>query len=328
MQGGTIISELVDAAYDNNAQVVTGNCNCIGVMGALLGGGYSRLMGKHGFMVDNVLSLNIVTGFGVSKTITASADPDLWFALRGAGANFAIVTSAVMKAYPTPQAQNGAWLGPLIFSPDSIEALVTAINGLTLTPEMAIFLYYATSGAPDYTPAVIAFPFYLGSEASGRSAFASIFAVHPITDGTTWTPYNHVNDGSVNFCALGGRKPSYGAAAAQLDPATWRTLWNEYTAFLNTNGGDKVGNSTILIEAYSLGVAQTAGDSSSAYAWRSTNRFNMVVIAWYNDASFDATGTSWAAGIRDLLRNTGGLPEDPTYALYLSPFPFDSSVQV
>lgn len=313
MQGGVIISELVNAAYENNAQVVTGNCDCVGVMGALLGGGYGRLMGKRGFMVDNVLSMNLITAYGTVTTVSASSHPNLWFALRGAGANFGIVTSAVMKSYPTPQEENGAWLGALVYTPDKIEALVSAISNLPLSPLMAIFMYYATTGAPDYTPAVIAFPFYLGDETAGRAAFNSIFQVGPVSDTTAFTPYNKVNSGSGPFCASGGRKPSYGAATDKLDPATWRNIWNEYTNFLATNGPDKVGNSTVLMEAYSLGAAEKRGDESSAYAWRSTNRFNMVTIAWYADADLDPAGEAFGSKVRDQLRSTGGLPGNPTY---------------
>jgi FAD binding domain len=313
VQGGTIISELVDAAYGNGVQVVTGNCNCIGVMGALLGGGYGRLMGEYGFMIDNVLSINVVTASGLAQTVTASSNPDLWFALRGAGANFAIVTSAVMKAYPTPQAENGAWLGALIYSPDSIEALVSAINDLPLSPQMAIFMYYATTGPPNYTPAVIAFPFYLGNATAGRTAFGPVFKVGPLADSTAWTPYNEVNAGSGPFCVPGNRKPSYGAAAAKLNPATWRTIWDEFNDFLTTNGVDKVGNSTVLVEAYSLGAAEAKGDASSAYAWRSVNRFNMVATAWYKDASFDPVAEAFGSKVRDLWRSTGSLPQHPTY---------------
>lgn len=313
MQGGTIISELVGAAYDHDAQVVTGNCNCIGVMGALLGGGYSRLMGKHGFMVDNVLSIKMVDAYGVLRTVSVSSERELWFALRGAGANFGIVTSAVLKSYPTPRAENGAWLGPLVYSPDSIEALVTAVNDLVLSPLMAIFLYYATTGPPSYTPAVIAFPFYLGNATAGRAVFDSIFQVGPISDGTTWTPYNMVNAGSGTFCAPGGRKPSYGAATTKLDPGTFRSIWNEFNDFLSKNGPGKVGNSSVLMEAYSLGLADTLGDESSAYAWRSTNRFNLVATAWYADAVFDPVGEAFGSKIRNLLRSTGGLSGNPTY---------------
>lgn len=302
-QGGTIISELVDAAYGNDTQVVTGNCNCIGALGAVLGGGYGRLMGLYGFGVDNLLSLNLITSNGSSIKVTPDMS-DLWWALRGAGPNFGIVTSATMKAYPTPKAQNGAWLGPLIFTEDKIEALVQAINDLNLEPRMAIFLYYAAS-PPTYTPTVIAIPFFLGNETGGIAAFSSILALGPVANQTGWTPYNLVNAGSESFCVKGGRKPSYTAGMRKLDPRTWRAIWNQYTTFLQQYPG--TGNTTVLVECYSLDTADAYGDKSSSYAFRSSNKYNGVVNTVYYDRSLDGKAQAFGSSVRNLWWSTDNL---------------------
>ena len=159
------------------------------MLGANLGGGYSRLMGFYGFGVDNLLSMNLVTTNGAAIRVVPD-NVDLWWALRGAGPNFGVVTSATMRSYPVQTSQNGAWLGPLIFSEDKIEVLMEAINDLSLQPPMAIFLYYATL-PPANNAAVIAIPFYLnGNETEGKAAFSSINALGPVADQTAWTPYN------------------------------------------------------------------------------------------------------------------------------------------
>ena len=295
-QGGTIVSELVDAAYGNNTQVLTGNCNCIGALGAVLGGGYGRLMGLYGFGVDNIISMNLVTANGTTTTVRPE-DSDLWWALRGAGPNFGIVTSATMKAYPTPAAQNGAWVGPLIFTEDKIEAVIQAINDLYLGSRMAIFFYYAAM-PPAYMPTVIVIPFFLGNATEGAAAFSSILTLNPVANQAAWTPYNLVNAGSETFCIQGGRKPSYTAALEQLDPKVWRAVWNQYTAFLQQNPG--TGNTTVLIECYSLDKAKSYGDGSSSYPWRSTGRFNSVTNTWYYDPSLDKTAEAFGSSLRDL----------------------------
>ena len=306
IQGGAIISEVIEAAYGNGTQVLTGNCNCIGTLSANLGGGYSRLMGLYGFGVDNFLSVDLVTPDGRAIRVDPT-NPDLWWALRGAGPNFGIVTSATLKAYPVPKAQNGAWLGPLIFTEDKIEAVVEAINVLELQPPMAIFLYYATS-PPENKPAVIVIPFYLnGDAAMGRAAFASILALGPIADMTAWTPYNQINAGSETFCVKGGRKPSYGAGFAQMDPKTWRAIWNEYNAFLANPGTQ---NSVVLVEAYSLQKAMSLGDASSSYAFRSSIKFNAAAIAWYQDPSLDSKAEAFGSSVRNLWRLTENLPHN------------------
>ncbi|KAJ5663307.1 hypothetical protein N7507_004038 [Penicillium longicatenatum] len=317
--GGATVAELTDAAYAHNTQVVAANCNCVGAMGATLGAGYSRMMGERGFMMDNVLSFRVVLASGRIVDVSEFSHPDLWWAMRGAGANFGIVVSSVMKAYPTPAAQNGAWVGNLIFSEDKIESVVSAVNDLTLTSKMAIFFYFANGGAPHYTPMFMVTPFYLSggnttaATAEAREAFASIFDLEPEADTTTWTPYNEVNAGSESFCVRGGRKASYGSAQGQLDPTTWRTIYTDYVNFLTKHGGDNVGSSLILMEAYSLQFAERKGDYSSAYAWRSTNRFNTVAIAWYTDESLDETANAWASQVRDDWRATSGLKSNSTY---------------
>lgn len=308
VQGGTIIRELIAAAYGNSTQVSVGNCNCIGVLGSTLGGGYGRLMGLYGMSVDNLLSMNVVTAHGDAITVTPQ-DQDLWWALRGAGANFGIVTSATMRAYPVPQEQNGAWLGPLIFTPDRIPALVTAINGLTLTGQMSIFMYFTTAGPPDYMPVVIAIPFYLGPASEGEAAFASIFAVGPVSNMTAFTPYDQFNEGSESFCVKGGRKPSYAAGVATLDPQTWVTVYNKYVDFLKTPG---VQNTTVLMEYYPSAKADSFGADSSSYAFRSTIKMNAVVNTAYVDRSLDPVAESFGSSVRDLWRSSSGLTQNAT----------------
>ncbi len=305
IQGGASVEEVVDAAYANGTQVLTPNCNCVGQLGAALGGGYSRLMGLYGLAVDNILSMNLVTPSGTAIKV-GPKDTDLWWALRGAGSNFGIVTSATMKSYPVPTALNGAWLGPLIFTEDKIEALVRAINNLDLLPPMAIFLYFATM-PPTNAATIIALPFYLGNETQGRAAFSSIFAVGPIADETSWTPYNLINAGSATFCAKGGRKPSYGAGFAQMDPATFRSIWNEFNTFLQNPGTQ---NTSVLVECYSLYKATSFGIASSSYPFRSSIKFNAVVNTWYTDPALDSKAEAFGSAVRDLWRSTDNLPSN------------------
>ncbi|KAI4163514.1 MAG: hypothetical protein LQ342_002786 [Letrouitia transgressa] len=298
LQGGALVSELVTAAYENDARVLTGNCNCIGALGAVLGGGYGRLMGLYGFGVDNLLSVSLVTSNG-NLIHVDHRSMDLWWALRGAGPNFGIVTSATMKAYPTPKSKNTAWLGALVYTPDKIEALVSAFEKLALGPSMAAFMYYATTGPPAFAPSVIAFPFYVGSEQQGKTAFAPLYAVDPVADLTSVVPYNEWNAGSAPFCVKGGRKPSFGAGFPKMVPETWRAIWDEYTAFLAANPG--TGNSTVLLEAYSLVKARLLPDSSASFPFRSRNRFNAVAIAWYDDPALDGPAEAFGSKVRDLL---------------------------
>ncbi|MCJ1358215.1 MAG: hypothetical protein MMC33_008214 [Icmadophila ericetorum] len=305
--GGAIISDVINAAYAEGVQVETGNCNCVGALGAALGGGYGNLIGLTGLAVDNILSMNVVMADGSLHTIT-SKNEDLFWALRGAGPNFGIVTSAVLIAYPVTPDQNLAWQGSLGFTQDKIESLVQAINDLVLQPKMNIFLYYANSG----TPTVIINVFYYGNETQGKAAFASIYAIGPYFDGTSVLAYPHWNDGTdaAGDCINGGRKPAYGAGLAKMVPTTWRAIWNEYVSFISVPGAE---NSLVALEAYSLFKARSVPDSSSSFPFRSTVNFNGFVVPWYNDSSLDPQALAFGSKVRDLWRSTDDLASNSTY---------------
>ena len=201
-----------------------------------------------------------------------------------------------------------AWLGGLFFTEDKIEALVSAIDKLSLDPKMNIFMYYVTSDPPTFTPTVLATPFYFGTEAEGRKAFASILAVGPFNDTTAEKPYNQWNTGGDGFCIKGQREPSYGAGFLRMVPSTWRTIWNEYIKFLENPG---TGSSIVLLEAYSLTKAQSISKSSSSFANRDV-KFNAVAIAWYTDESLDPKAEAFGSKVRDLWRSTSQLSANRT----------------
>lgn len=304
--GGSNINNTISHAYAAGALVETGNCNCVGTLGAILGGGYGNLMGLYGFGVDNVLSLRVVTADGKLLDVTADSHPDLFWALRGAGPNFGIVTSAVVKSYPATGQDLQAWMGDLVFSPDKLEQVIQAIQDLKLEPEMNIFLYFI---AVESEPAIVATPFlYKGNATSGRAAFASLYNIGPELDTTTTLPYNQWNTGGDGFCIRGDRKPSYGAGFQNMIPAVWRQIWDRYVEFQKNPGAE---NSVVILEAYSLIKARSVHPNSAAFPHRNVN-FNAVAIPWYNDTSLDDEAQAFGIAARDLWRATDGLHQTST----------------
>jgi FAD/FMN-containing dehydrogenase len=77
-----------------------------GVAGLTLHGGYGHLRRTYGLSIDNLLSVEIVTADGQVRTASASEHPDLFWAIRGAGSNFGVVTSFEFQAHQVgPQVQ-------------------------------------------------------------------------------------------------------------------------------------------------------------------------------------------------------------------------------
>ena len=290
--GGALISEVIQAAYANNAQLTTGNCNCVGTLGAILGGGYGNLMGLNGFGVDTLISLRYVAADGKITTVTPQ-DQDLWWALRGAGPNFGVVTSAVVKSKHVAQANNTAWLGSLTYSGDKLEAVVAAINEIKLEPEMNVFLYFAVS---ESKPVILVTTFYYGDEATARQKFAPFLKISLISQKTGITPYNQWNSGADPICTRGGRKPSYAAGMLHMLPRVWRAVWNEFVRFTENPGTE---HSIILMEAYSLGKGRSVADSASAFPFRQVT-FNAVAIPWYSDTKLDPVAEAYGRRVRDI----------------------------
>ena len=304
--GGSLISEVMQVADANGVRAPIGNCNSVGALGAILGGGIGHWMGLYGFGVDNIVILNLVTAEGTLITVDPRNE-ELWWGLRGSGPNFGIVTSATIKAYP--EANRSAWTGNLIFTEDKIEQIVTTINELHLKAPMSVFLYFATSGAPNFTPAVIVSPFYAGSASDGEAAFAPILDIGPVSNDMQVYPYLQTNAANDPLCVKGGRKPSYGAGLGQLVPETWRAIWNEYTAYVQNTA---VANSSVFVECYSFETAKKFPDSSSSYPFRSTVKFTTLVNNWYTDATLDPVAEAFGTRVRDLWRSTDGLEHNST----------------
>ena len=103
---------------------MTGGCECVSVIGPGLGGGHGLLQARHGLVSDQFVSLNMVMADGTTQKL--DRDHELWWAVRGAGHNFGIVTSITTKIYDV---QHPAWaFQNFTFTGDKVEALYTRIN--------------------------------------------------------------------------------------------------------------------------------------------------------------------------------------------------------
>lgn len=87
--------------------------------------------------------------------------------------------------------------------------------------------------------------------------------------------------------------------------ATWRTIWDQYTSFLENPGA---GNSTVMVEKYPLAKAMSFGDASSSYASRSSLKYNAALIPCYDDIGLDAEAKAFGSSVRDLLWSPSGSP--------------------
>ena len=155
-EGGVLWSELDRATQAFGLATTGGTVSSTGIAGLTLGGGLGWLMGKHGLTVDNLLSADVVTADGVFRRANATDNPDLFWALRGGGGNFGVVTSFEYRLHPVTQVLGGLVLYPLEQAtdvlrfyrdfcpslPDEAEAFAALLTAPQGMPVVAMLLGY------------------------------------------------------------------------------------------------------------------------------------------------------------------------------------------
>ena len=100
-------ARVIEAAVPYGLAPMSGSSSDVGAVGYTLGGGLGPLGRRYGFAADHVRSIEIVTGDGRMRTVTADDDPELFWALRGGKGNFGIVTAIEVDLMPVSQLYAG-----------------------------------------------------------------------------------------------------------------------------------------------------------------------------------------------------------------------------
>lgn len=108
---GSLLAELDRETQVHGLATTAGTVSHTGIAGLTLFGGVGRLMRKHGLTVDNVIGFNVVTADGRALRVDADSHPDLFWALRGGGTTFCIVTHIEYQLHPVGPLVYGGYLG-------------------------------------------------------------------------------------------------------------------------------------------------------------------------------------------------------------------------
>jgi FAD binding domain-containing protein/berberine-like enzyme len=111
--GGNVWGEVDHATHPFGLAVPAGIISTTGVGGLTLGGGVGYLARKYGLTIDNLLEADMVLADGTFVTVNASQNADLFWAIRGGGGNFGIVTSFKFRAHPVKTVFGGPTLWPI-----------------------------------------------------------------------------------------------------------------------------------------------------------------------------------------------------------------------
>ena len=165
VDAGARLGEVYEALEDHDLTIPGGTCPPVGVAGLTLGGGLGILGRKYGVTSDHLIGAEVVLADGRILHCDDHHEPDLFWALRGAGAgNFGVVTALVFRAVPAPQATTNMHLAwPYAHA----AAVIGAWQRWAPTgpDELAASLKITAGDDPDRPPAVDVYGAFHGSRA-------------------------------------------------------------------------------------------------------------------------------------------------------------------
>ena len=142
-ESGATASEVSKAAGEHGLAIGFGDTGTVGIGGITTGGGIGYLVRKHGLTIDNLLAADIVTADGELLRVDAETNPDLFWAIRGGGGNFGVVTRFQYRLADLPQVYGGMLFLPVNaeiierfvqLADDAPEAMSTIANVMPCPP--------------------------------------------------------------------------------------------------------------------------------------------------------------------------------------------------
>ena len=196
VEAGCTSGDVDHATHVFGLAVPFGIVSTTGVAGLTLGGGMGYLTRQHGLTIDNLLEADVVLADG--RFVTASADrhPDLFWALRGGGGNFGVVTSFVFQAHPVGMVYGG----PIFWEAVHAGAVMRAYRDFLPGAPEALGAFVGLKTVPSVEPfprehwgkrACAVVSSYNGPAADGEKAIAPLLeaAPAPILNWMTAMPF-------------------------------------------------------------------------------------------------------------------------------------------
>jgi len=290
VQGGATLGDVDRETHVFGLAVPAGVISKTGIAGLALGGGVGWLVRKYGLTCDNVLSFDIVTADGKPRVASANENEDLFWALRGGGGNFGVVTSFAFRVHPVSTVLGGL----VIYPRDRAVEVFRFYRDFTQSAPEELTAYCALMYTPDGIPAVAVIACYCGDLTEGEKVFKALRAFgSPMLDEIQPMPFPQMQtlldaafpDGNQNYWkSTFLRELSDDAIAVLVEHA------NRATSPLTG----------VTIEFYG-GAASRVGVSESAFAQRQA-RYDLVIVAQWVDPGESQRHIGWARGLAEAMR--------------------------
>ena len=185
--GGTLAGKVAGYLGDRALAVPLGDSSAVGIGGITLGGGTGWLTRKFGLTLDTLTAAEITLADGSTSIVDASNNPDLFWALRGGGGNFGVVTRLRFRPHPLAQVLGGTLTLPL-----TAQNLQRAIDTIDAAPEElgVIALAMRPPDAPAADPILMLTLVWSGDMLAGERVVAQLRAIaSPTGEDISEMPY-------------------------------------------------------------------------------------------------------------------------------------------
>jgi FAD/FMN-containing dehydrogenase len=198
VQPGATTRDVILPAHAYGLSLTTGDTASVGIGGLATGGGIGWMARKYGLTIDSMLSARIVTAGGEVITASHQENPDLFWAIRGGGGNFGIITEFVFKL-----AQVGQVYGGVLMLPPTREVVRAHLEYAASAPdELTIISELVHAPPAPFVPAdrvgelaLAVFAVWAGSIEEGEKAVAPLRALGPaLADTVAPMPYPAIYD--------------------------------------------------------------------------------------------------------------------------------------
>ncbi len=284
-QAGVVWGELNRETMLHGLATTGGAISSTGIAGLTLGGGIGYLMGTLGLTIDNLLSAEVVAADGRVLRAAADENEDLFWALRGGGGNFGVVTSFEYRLHPVgPEVTGGVIAWPYAAARD----VLRHFRELTASAPDELTAFAGLLFAPDGSGARLAaiIPGHSGPLEAGAKALAATKGFgKPVMDAVGPMPYEALNmmlDAGWPRGALNYWKTSL---LAELSDGVIDTMIERFASCPAPLGG-------VLIEHVHGAVTRVAPDAT-AFAHRA-EFYNFLIAAQWTDPSISDACVAWA----------------------------------
>jgi len=299
--GGALLADLDSAAQAHGLAVPAGLVSHTGVAGLTLGGGMGWLTRKYGLSIDNLVSAEVVTADGRVLRAAADEHPDLFWAIRGGGGNFGVVTSFEFRLHEVdPVVQFGLFFWPLEQGPQALRlareitaAMPGEINAVAgaLNAPPAPFVPEQHHFAPGYGLVLTGF----GSAPEHAQLVTQIReSLPPLFDLVTPMPYVELQKLLDEAGAWGFYSYEKGTYIEELSDEVIEVV---------TDHVPRKNSPMSMVLFYRLDEAYCrVGDDETAFSGGRSPRYEAFIIGLAPDAEVLAAERGWVRGLWDALR--------------------------